>query len=58
MQRLTRRHLLRGIGALTSAAVVGSIRPGMAAPQPIVIGHQAELTGVASIFGFWNDRAA
>jgi branched-chain amino acid transport system substrate-binding protein len=30
----------------------------MAAPQPIVIGHQAELTGVASIFGFWNDRAA
>ena len=37
---------------------MGSIRPGMAAPQPIVIGHQAELTGVASIFGFWNDRAA
>jgi branched-chain amino acid transport system substrate-binding protein len=29
-----------------------------AAAKPIVIGHQAELTGVASIFGFWNDRAA
>lgn len=26
--------------------------------MPIIIGHQPELTGVASVFGFWNDRAA
>lgn len=28
------------------------------AETPIIIGHQPELTGVASVFGFWNDRAA
>lgn len=28
------------------------------ADGPIIIGHQPELTGVASVFGFWNDRAA
>ncbi|MEM7533278.1 MAG: ABC transporter substrate-binding protein, partial [Chloroflexota bacterium] len=29
-----------------------------ASSEPIIIGHQPELTGPASIFGFWNDRAA
>jgi len=31
---------------------------GSPAGGPIIIGHQPELTGVASVFGFWNDRAA
>jgi len=51
----TRRALLKGIAGLGTIAVL----PRWARAQgPIRIGHQADLTGVAAVFGFWNDRAA
>ncbi|MGQ4809430.1 hypothetical protein NKDENANG_02847 [Candidatus Entotheonellaceae bacterium PAL068K] len=58
MQRLTRRDFIQGTGAVVGMGVFSSLRGGAAAAKPIIIGHQGELTGVASIFGFWNDRAA
>lgn len=51
----TRRTLLKG---LAGAGMVVSLPWPARAQAPIRIGHQADLTGVASIFGFWNDRAA
>ena len=56
MRALSRRTFLRGLAG--GAAL--SLLPWRfsAATEPIIIGHQADLTGVAAVFGFWNDRAA
>lgn len=56
--RLTRRKFL-GASAAASAALAWSGRS-FAAPsgEPIVIGHQCELTGWDSATGFWRDKAA
>ncbi len=58
MQGVSRRRFLRATGALVGTALLGGLQPGLAAAKPIVVGHQGEITGVAAIFGFWNDRAA
>ncbi|MFQ5913583.1 MAG: ABC transporter substrate-binding protein [Nitrospinota bacterium] len=56
---LTRRTFLKGVAAGAAGYTVYQFP--MRAPraaQPIVIGHQGDLTGVSAIFGFWNDRSA
>lgn len=56
---IKRRTFLKGAAA--GAAGFTLYQFPMKAPRaakPIVIGHQAELTGVSAIFGFWNDRSA
>ncbi len=72
--RINRRQFLKGLGAAAGLSLMPTLisgcapppAPGASAPgsqasapsTPIIIGHQPELTGVASVFGFWNDRAA
>lgn len=72
--QISRRQFLKAMGALAGTSLVWSacaVPPQQtAAPpaqpqvttapiqEPIIIGHQPEVTGVASVFGFWNDRAA
>lgn len=72
-QRLSRRDFLRRCGVIAGTSIiVPRLISACAVPsstgepntesgssdEPLIIGHQAELTGVASVFGFWNDRAA
>ena len=66
-QFLKRTGIATGLVALTpaliSACTAGTSEnsPDSASDTsstPIIIGHQPEITGVASVFGFWNDRAA
>lgn len=63
INQISRRDFLKTVGVLTGASLLGSAcNPAgggeSSSDTPIIIGHQPELTGVASIFGFWNDRAA
>lgn len=59
---LTRRSFLASTAAATaSVGTFASARRLFAAPtsgEPIVIGHQCELTGWDSATGFWRDKAA
>lgn len=72
-EKLSRRDFIRRSGLVVSTSLVipllldGCVIPGSnqtpggeagSSESPIIIGHQPELTGVASVFGFWNDRAA
>ncbi len=52
---LTRRTLIKGLGA---AGALWALPGRTLGQEPIRIGHQVDLTGVAAAFGFWNDRAA
>jgi branched-chain amino acid transport system substrate-binding protein len=51
----TRRTFIKGVAGLSLTLPFAG--RGFA-QEPIRIGHQADLTGVGSAFGFWNDRAA
>jgi branched-chain amino acid transport system substrate-binding protein len=58
---LTRRCFLKATAAGAAAAHLGlRPRPGLAAPKgdPIIIGHQCDLTGGFSSWGYWCDKAA
>lgn len=57
----TRRNFLRVAGTGALAAVGSAVAPAMvrgATSDPIIIGHQAELTGGLSSWGYWLDKAA
>ncbi|MCT8974253.1 ABC transporter substrate-binding protein [Microbaculum marinisediminis] len=60
--KVTRRHFLASTAAaVASAGVLGSTKRSIAAPasgEPIVIGHQCELTGWDAATGYWRDKAA
>lgn len=56
--RTTRRSFLAtALGGGTAYLALGLGRPA-AASGPIIIGHQAELTGGFSSWGYWHDKAA
>ena len=58
---LSRRHFLKATAAGAAAAHLGlRPQPGHAAPKgdPIIVGHQCDLTGGFSSWGYWCDKAA
>ena len=56
-QPLTRRALLRTFGVGTLALTFARPSWGQSASEPIVVGHQAPLTGAVAPFGRWHNRA-
>jgi len=54
-RKLTRRQALQLSGGGLVAASLLRVPPARAA-RSIIIGHQADLTGVLAYAGFWNDR--
>src|SRR2546430_1740101 len=58
---LTRRKFLNVAGTGALAAVGSGVAPAIVRGQtkdPIIIGHQAELTGGLSSWGYWLDKGA
>ena len=58
---LTRRKFLTVAGTAALAAVGSGVAPAIVRGQtkdPIIIGHQAELTGGLSSWGYWLDKGA
>jgi branched-chain amino acid transport system substrate-binding protein len=61
MIELTRRDVVKLGGATAAVVTAGGVWPGWARSQEkdeIVIGHQADLTGLLSIYGYWYDKTA
>lgn len=62
MKRISRRNVLLGSAAAATASLVPTAVTRVLAQgtsgDPIVIGHQCELTGWDSATGFWRDKAA
>ena len=56
-QPLTRRTLLRAGGAGALAWAVGYAAAGQPSAEPIIVGHQAPLSGSVAQFGRWHNRA-
>jgi branched-chain amino acid transport system substrate-binding protein len=57
----TRRSFLKAAGTGALAAATSGVAPAVvrgASTDPIIIGHQAELTGGLSSWGYWLDKAA
>lgn len=60
-QRVSRRSLLKAATGAAGALVVartGVRSSAWAAEQPIVIGHQCDLTGAIAEPGYWHDKGA
>lgn len=54
---LTRRTLLKAAGAGALTLTLGRSISGQPSSEPIVIGHQAPLSGSVAQFGRWHNRA-
>lgn len=55
--RTTRRALLKAAGASAFALALGPSTWGQPSAAPLVIGHQAPLSGSVAPFGRWHNRA-
>ena len=54
-QRVSRRTFLR---AASGAVVLTGARGTAWGAEPIVIGHQGDLTGLLAVVGYWHDKSA
>lgn len=61
MKEVSRRQFVKVLGTAAAASAVGSVGfPYVWAQskEPIIIGHQADITGFLAAYGFWYDKAA
>ena len=61
MRKMDRREFIKVVGAIGASAFIGSSLLGCAQrpeKRPIILGHQADLTGFLAFWGKWHDKAA